>query len=373
LRPDRKVLLAGMVAGVPGQAGWVWAVMHWAMGLRRLGHEVVVVEPVARITPELYGGFARLARTFGMSGRAALVTPEGEAAGLSYEQVAGFASGADLVLNLAGALRDPRLLEPVPVRVYLDVDPGFTQLWQEQCGIDMNLEPHTHFVTVGLNVGRPGSTVPDCGRKWIPILPPVDLDRWTPVPAPGGAAWTTVANWRGYGSIERDGVRHGQKAHSWRPLMDLPGLTGHPMSPALAIHLDESDDISALHKHGWHLLEPAAVAANPVQYRRFVRGSAGEIAVAKEGYVAARTGWFSDRSACYLAAGRPVVAQDTGWSAHVQAGEGLLAFETSQQAADAIRAVMDDYQTHSRAARRLASQVLDSQKIIGNLMEEIGL
>lgn len=365
----RRVLLAGMFASVPGQGGWVWAVMNWMRGLEREGHEVLLVEPVEAVTGEITAEFSRIVNSFDLTARAALVTPQRTAAGLNYATVAEFARSADVVLNLGGALTDPELMEPIPARAYLDLDPAFTQLWSAVCGIDMHLAGHSHHVTVGLNVGRSDCPVPTCGLTWIPILPPVDLPSWAPEDGADGGAWTTVANWRGYGSIEHEGRRYGQKAHSWRQLMDLPRQTDARLAPALAIHPDEHKDIAALDEHGWEVVDPAGVSATAHAYRRFVHGSAGELAVAKEGYVVSRSGWFSDRSACYLAAGRPVVAQDTGWTQRLPASEGLLAFETTEEAADAMQRVRRDYQRHRRAARQIAEEKFDSARIISDLME----
>jgi hypothetical protein len=186
-------------------------------------------------------------------------------------------------------------------------------------------------------------------------------------------AFTTVANWRGYGSIEHDGVRYGQKAHSLRRLIDLPRLTRERFTLALSIHPQEVKDIEALTSHGWQRVDPAEVAGTPDRYQQFVQGSRGEFGLAKSGYVASRCGWFSDRSACYLASGRPVVAQDTGFSRHLPTGKGLLAFENAQQAAAAVEAVGRDYGRHCLAARALAEEYFDSDKVLGRLLRRIGV
>lgn len=368
----RRVVVSGMFASVPGQGGWVWAVMNWVLGLLRQGHEVLLVEPVEEITAGGAAEFSRIVESFGLAGRAALVTPERNGAGLGYGSVAGFARRSDLLLNMGGVLTDPELFEPITTRAYLDLDPAFTQLWSSVCGIDMHFAGHSHYVTVGLNVGRPDCSVPTCGLRWISTLPPVDLPSWVPADGAEDGAWTTVANWRGYGSIEHEGERYGQKAHSWRRFMELPGRLDDRLVPALAIHPDERKDRAAFDEYGWSIVDPAEVAATPASYRQFVRSSVGEFAVAKEGYVVSRSGWFSDRSACYLAAGRPVVAQDTGWTEHLPVTEGLLAFETTQEAADAMQRVRRDYQRHRRAARQIAEDRFDSARIISDLMEVLG-
>ena len=223
----------------------------------------------------------------------------------------------DLLLNISGMLRDERVLERAPVRVYLDLDPAFNQLWHAQ-GVDVGLDGHTHHVTVGRRV-------PPTGHDWIHTLPPVVLERWPVADRIETDAFTTVANFRAYGSIEHDGVRYGQKAHSLRALLDLPTRTDERFALALDIHPDEPD-LAALREHGWTLLDPRRVAGTPDDYAAFVRGSKAEIGIAKEGYVVSRCGWFGDRSAAYLASGRPVVAQDTGFGERLPIGAGLFAF-----------------------------------------------
>jgi len=202
---------------------------------------------------------------------------------------------------------------------------------------------------------------------------PIVLAHW-PVAGPVTRnALTTIANWRGYGSVEHDGVFYGQKAHSLRPLIDLPTRTPERFELALAIHPDETNDLAALAANKWNLLDPATVAGTPEHYREFVRGSNAEFGIAKSGYVASRCGWVSDRSLCYLASGRPVIAQDTGFGPFVPAGEGLFAFTTAPDVLAAIDAINADYVRHSRAAREIAVTYFDSDTVLARLLERIGV
>jgi hypothetical protein len=309
---------------------------------------------------------------FGLGDRAALLVRDStRTVGLPYDRLRRFARDADVVLNVAGMLRDDALLDAIPVRVFLDLDPGFNQLWHTVDGVDMGLDRHNRFATVGLSVGAPGCAVPTCRRPWIATLPPVVLDLWPPAGAATRGAFTTVANWRGYGSIRWRGVHYGQKAHAVRALIDLPERAGAPLALALAIHPGEGADLAALRRHGWRLVDPVAAAGSPDAYAAFVRGSRGELGVAKSGYVASRCGWFSDRSACYLASGRPVVAQDTGWSRHIPAGDGLLAFTTAEDAAEAMQRVAGDEPRHRRAARALAEDLFDAGKVLPRLLDAV--
>jgi hypothetical protein len=377
-----RVLVAGMVAGVPAQGGATWAVIQFVLGLRALGCDVYFVEPVPKdaLQPEgatLAGSrnaryFRDVMRRFDLlEFSALLLAGTRETVGLSYEVLRDVARGTDVLLNISGLLSDDQLTTGIGRRVYIDLDPAFNQLWHVVEGIDRGFEGHTHFVTVGQSIGKPGCAVPTGGRTWIPMLPPVVLDRWTVSEGLEHDALTTVGNWRGYGSIEVDGVLYGQKAHSLRELMHLPTLTDRPFLLAMAIHPDEEPDLRALSENGWRLVDPALVAGSPRAYGRFIRGSWAEIGIAKSGYVRSRCGWFSDRSACYLASGRPVVAQDTGLDGHLPLGEGLMVFSTEEEAASAIESVAADYGRHRRAARAIAEDLLRSDLVLGGLLDRV--
>jgi hypothetical protein len=185
-------------------------------------------------------------------------------------------------------------------------------------------------------------------------------------------ALTTVGNWRSYGPIEHEGVRYGQKAHSVRGIIDLPQRTEWRVVLAMDVHPDERDDHELLREHGWDVVDPRRAAGTPDAYRSFVSGSRAEIGIAKEGYVASRSGWFSDRSACYLASGRPVIAQDTGFTRALPTGDGLFAFSDVGDILEAIEDLRIDYDHHARAARALAEEHLDSDRVLSAVLEEVG-
>lgn len=373
MRERLRILLAGMVAGDPHQGGATWAVLQYALGFRRLGHDVWLVEPVGRLEPTSVAYFQRVAAEFGLSSRAALLAAGSRATtGVSYAELRRAARDADLLVNVSGMLADEELLAAVPLRLYLDLDPAFTQLWHAVEGIDMRFDAHTHFATVGQAIGARECAIPDCGRRWLPTHPPVVLDRWPFADGPAGDAFTTIANWRGYGSIEHGGVRYGQKAHSFRELVELPRRTAERFALALSIHPEERRDLDALSRNGWALLDPVETAGTPGRYAEFVRGSKAELGVAKEGYVVSRCGWFGDRSACYLASGRPVVAQDTGFGRSLPTGEGLFAFRTADGALAAIAELARDYERQRQAARALAEEHLDSDRVLGRLLDAVG-
>jgi len=344
-----------MVAGDPHQGGAAWAVLQYVLGLKRLGLEVQLVESVNDPSEETRAYFDAVIKSFGVNGE--LMT--------EARQLRDF----DVVLNISGMLA-AETIESIPRRVYLDLDPAFNQLWHE-AGIDRGLDGHTHFVTLGQAIGRAECTVPTHGRPWIPTLPPVVLEDWPRADGIVTAALTTVGNFRGYGSVDRGGVHYGQKVHSLRKLIGLPQRTRERFVLAMAVHPDEQRDLAALAENGWELVDPVVAAGTPEAYQAFVQGSRGEIGIAKSGYVVSRCGWFSDRSACYLASGRPVVAQDTGFSSFIPVGEGLLVFDDEDGAVAAIDEIGRDYPRHARAARELAKEYFDSDLVLATLLERL--
>ena len=369
-----RIVLAGMVASVPGHGGATWAALQYALGLRELGHDVLLVDQAREagdvaLQAARERAFAEVVDEFGLEGHAALLTGLRRTLGVSFADAQAFAARADLLVNLAGTLRDPELLEAAPRRLLVDLDPAFTQIWHAIEGIDMGIAAHDRFASVGLRLHAPECGVPDCGVRWAPALPPVVLSRWPGAAAPPSEGVTLIANWRSYGTLERDGLRLGQKAHSVRSLIDLPRRTSEPLRFALAIDPGEARDLDALRAHGWELLDAARETGTPDAYARFVRASATELGIAKEGYVVSRCGWFSDRSACYLASGRPVVAQRTGWERVLGEGEGVLGFDGADEASEALAAVRAQPARHAAAARELAVERLDARRVLSELVE----
>lgn len=374
------ILFSGMIAGDPYQGGATWAVLQYLLGLQALGHEVYFVEPIKSDKLALVGleqsesaaYFQQVMNTFGLHERAALLLAGTQTTcGLPYEKLRAIAQRADMFINISGMLKDENLVARIPVRVFLDLDPAFNQLWHAVEHIDMGFDQHTHFVTVGLALSEPDCAIPTCGLHWIKTLQPVVLSHWPVGEQMTYNALTTIANWRGYGSIEHEGKFYGQKAHSLRQFMTLPQHTDENFLLTLAIHPDEKKDLMALRSNGWQLLEPQQIAATPESYRRFIQGSKAELGIAKSGYVLSRCGWFSDRSACYLASGRPVIAQNTGFSRFLPIGEGLFAFNTIEEVLASIEVLKSDYARHARAARAMTEEHFDASRVLKKLLEKI--
>jgi hypothetical protein len=362
-----RVIVSGAVANKHRHGGSIWVRMSWAEALRRLGFDVLFVEqvdldgcvdaggrPASAARSANAAAFASAVEAFGLGGDAALIGPHGEPVwGLDTEALAQRAAGADLLVNLGGHLRWGPLLEAAGCRAYVDLDPGYTQIWHAQ-GHPLGLEHHDLHFSVGLGVGTPVCGVPTGGFEWRPILQPVVLERWPVAESARFTGFSTVASWRGaFGPLAWDGHSYGVKAHEFRRFAAVPAATGLRFRAALDIHPDDADDARLLRRGGWELLAPEAVA-EPDGFARFVRDSGAEFSPAQGIYADTRCGWFSDRSVRYLASGRPALVQDTGFGARLPVGEGLLAFSTPAEAVAGARAIAADYPRHRAAARRLA-------------------
>ena len=217
-------------------------------------------------------------------------------------------------------------------RVLIDIDPGFTQFWHAAGLAGANVEGHDAYFTIGELIGTPTCPIPTNGIDWQPVRQPVILEDWPVVPSPEPDRFTTIATWRGpFGRIEHGGRTYGLKVHEFRKFVTLPHESPHRFEVALDIHPGDSADLEKLRGHGWKVVDPRAVAGDPDAYRAYVQGSGGEFSVAQGVYVDTACGWFSDRSTRYLASGRPVLLQDTGFSRILPVGEGLVAFTTSRR------------------------------------------
>lgn len=365
----RAVVAAG-IAQRPGYGGHAWALLAWVVGLQRLGWDVLLVD-------RLDGGmgdeaanlrwFRDVVSTAGVE-RAAVLHPGGRVSGSSRAAVLDHVRTSDFVLNVMGFLDDGELLALARRLVFLDIDPGFGQFWCD-LGLHDPFAGHDAFLTVGLNVGGPGCTVPLCGREWTPTLPPVVVDQW-PEASGAGRAWTSVGSWRGpNGPIVHGGRTYGLRVHEFRRLIDLPRRVAPQMQVALDIDAADAADRDRLVEEGWDLVEPAVAAGTMDAYQRFVSGSRGELLIAKQLYVDTRGGWVSDRSACYLASGRPVIVQETGVRELLPTGDGLLVFGDVDEAVAAIEEVEGAYDHHRKAARGLACDLFDAPGVIGRLLD----
>jgi hypothetical protein len=264
-----------------------------------------------------------------------------------------------------------------PVRICLQTDPVHDQVrvMDNDASTIATLEAHTHHFTCGVNFGRPECPVPIRKFEWRPTLPPVVLDLWPtrPEPADGAECFTTVATWQNRGKDVRiDGRTYAwSKHHNFLRVVDLPRLTSQPIELALE-NVDEST-ARLLRERGWRLTSAYERSRDTEAYQAHIHASRGEFTVAKDLVAGTRCGWFSDRSVCYLAAGNPVVTQDTGFDTVLPVGRGLFGFSTAEEAAGALDEINGDYPAHCRAARDIAREHFDADRVLGRLCRDAGL
>jgi hypothetical protein len=377
-----SVAISGSIAQRPGRAGHAWVFLSYLLGFRALGFEVLFLDRLEAgmvdagewaAGPGAARGTRWLVETMraaGLKDSYILLLGDGtETVGISRGEALARLAGAELLLDFNGFLGDEELLAAAPRRVYMDIDPGFAQMW-EDLGLADPFTGYDDFVTVGANVGTEGCQVPTGGRRWIPTRQPVVLERW-PRATPGWA-FTWVGSWRGpFEPVEHGGRSYGLRVHEFRRFAELPSLIDAPCELALDIDEDDAADQRLLREGGWGLADPSLVAADLDSYRSYVQGSMAEIAIAKEMYVATRGGWFSDRSASYLASGKPVLAQDTGFGDSLPSGEGLLAFSTLEEARAGAEEISRDLPRHSAAARAIAEEFFASERVLAELLEAL--
>lgn len=365
------ILVSAALAQRPSRAGHAWMVLNWLGAFASTGHDVVFVDRMDPSLGDVDGGVRWVSAVAEAAGVPwTVLLADGRTAGLSRPSLLSHSRGS-LLLNVMGYLDDADVLASVDRRVFLDIDPGFGQAWQ-QAGTATPFVGHDAYATVGLNVGRPGCPVPGLGLDWITTFPPVDLGRWTATPPPPSGPFTTVAAWRGpFAPIEIDGRVHGLRVHEARRYAELPALVRRRLEMALDIDPEDDEDRRRLLTGGWRLRAPDTVAADLDDYQRYLSSSLAELTIAKQAYVTLQTGWFSDRSVCYLATGRPVIVSDTGLAGHLPVGEGLLTFSDPDEAAAAIDDVAASPARHGKAARGLAEEFFDGRRVARQLIERM--
>lgn len=367
-----------------GMASWV---LQYLEGFARLGHGVTFVEradhhgacfdPVAGAMVDDPGsGIGLLAPhldRIGLRHRWCFVDVHDRHHGMDERSVVDAFRRADAFLDMGthGGFDD--LAAACSTRVLLDGEPGFTQVRMERARRSgaAPAAAYDHYVTTGANIGTAGCPVPDAGVDWVHCWHPVVTVRHEVGPAPAGAPFTTVMNWRSHAEVSFDGRTYGQKDRSFEHFADLPGLVDVPVGAAVAGI--EPDVAARLCRLGWQLTDGHVASATVDDFEAHVGASAGEIAICKHAFVEHGTGWFSDRSALFLAKGRPVVVQDTGLVGHLPLGEGLFAVDDAAGAADAIAAITTEPARHSAAARRIAEEHFDVGVVLPRLLRDIGI
>jgi len=390
LRKRGKIVLLHFAGQMP-LAGIAWQAAHYLVALEKLGYEAWYVEDsgtnpydprVQSLVMSCDYNLAYLRRVmerFGFGERFVYrCGVDNSYYGLTRKEVKRLYGEADALINLCGAHHLYERHLECPVRILVDTDPGYQQINYakgdpaERAYIDA----HTHFFTYGANIGRAECPIPLGGVTWRPTRPPVDVALW---PEPEGSGdepecFTSIASWDNRGKdIEYGGSTYLWSKHvNFLKFLDLP--KGRPNTCFRMAILPPSGEVRReVADGGWRLVDPRPISADTESYRQFIAGSRGEFTVAKDIYVRTHSGWSSDRAVCYLASGRPVVTMRTGVGRLYPVGEGLFEFATHDEALAAIDAIAGDYRRHSRAARDLAREHFDGERVVGALLAEVGL
>jgi hypothetical protein len=387
-----KIVLLHFVGQMP-LAGIAWQAVNYLVGLEKLGYETWYVEDhganpydprISSVVMDCEYNLACLRAAMerhGLAGRWAYWDAINDVYhGLSREQVRSLYAEADGLINLCGAtqLREEHLR--CPVRIMIDTDPVYEQIKYAQAdpAARAYVEAHTHFFTYGANLGSPECTIPLSGVPWRATRPPVDLELW-PEPSGGSMSdarpcFTTIATWENKGkNIDFDGNSYLWSKHTnFLEFLDLPRQRPQTCFRMAMLPPDETVR-RTVEEAGWGLVDPRPVSAGMDPYREFIAGSRGEFTVAKDIYVRPNSGWFSDRAVCYLASGRPVVTMRTGFTTYCPVGHGLFDYASRDEALAAIDAIAADYAGHSRAARDLAGDCFAAERVIAQLLAEVGL
>jgi hypothetical protein len=360
------VVLAAAVANRHRLGGSIWVRRSWTTALQKLGFEVFLLD---ELSPDgTLEAFAEVTNELGVAGALA---EGGNVHGCDPGDLLERLDEAELLVNLGGHLRNRQLLRRPRVRAFVDLDPGYTQIWHAQ-GHDVGLAGHDHYFSVGANVGTPSWTLPSGDVRWQPIRQPVVLEDW-PVSDGEFTSFSTVGSWRGaFGPVEWNGLSYGPKAHQFRRFASLPKTVGLPFEAALAIDAADVRDRELLESGGWRLRDPGEVATTAA-FARYVSDSGAEFSPVQDVYVSTSSGWFSDRTVRYLASGRPAVVQDTGLEQALPLGDGLLAFTNVSEAADCARDVVARYRTHREAARALAEEFFSPEAALAPLLDATGV
>ena len=378
-RPKVVVATNGTSAW-PEFAGSSWVRLQYLLGLDRLGIDAFWVDRLGKIDPTKHHHtldyvvrrFDRMAEDFGFEGRYCIVYNRGQRHfGMSEAELRRLLESTDLVLNLGGRFPVDSPLTAARRRAYVDLDPGYTQLWAREA--DLGFDRHDLFFTVGQNVGAPGFRAPDDERTWHRILPPVVLDQWPPHVGESYRRFSTVADWRGSQYAVLDGQLLDGKREQFLRFAQLPEKTGARFELALCIGQFDYLDVGELSRCRWKVRDSYAFAGDPHSYREFIQNSRCEFSVAKTGYLETNSGWVSDRTACYLASGKPAIVQSTGFESRLPTGKGLLTFRTLEEAAARVAEVNADYLAQCEAARRIAEEHFDSDKVLSSVLEIAGI
>lgn len=384
----KKTVLVLHLAGQIPLAGVAWQALHYVLGLRRLGFDVWYIEdsgappidpgtglPAADCNYSV--GFVRtMMERYDLGDRWAYWdAARNEVHGTTRENLTKLYRNAAAILNLSGAthLREEHM--QCPIRVYIDTDPGaaLAKLAEGDRDAIEFLGAHTHHFSYGENLGSDDCLVPDGGFSWGRTRAPVLVDLWDAGCVPAGPYFTSVATWENRRADIRlgDTTYRGSKHVNFLRFIELPRQLLQPFRLAM---LPPGPEVAErVRACGWDIVDPVPLSADMRAYRDFILTSRGEFTVAKDIYVGSKSGWFGDRSACYLAAGRPVITQETGFSRFIETGRGLFGFSTVDEVRDAVAQINGDYARHSIGAIEIAYEYFDADTVLRKLTDDIGV
>jgi hypothetical protein len=383
-----KIIVFGIMFWYP-LAGVTYQFLHYLVGLRRLGYDPYYIEDSGRwiydpvkfeFSPDASGNIAAVApilEAYGFAGRWAFRGnyPDGKCYGMTEESILRLYREADAFLNVTASqeLRDEHLV--CPRRIYVESDPFAVQVKVAE-GHEPTitaLSQHDIHFSFGENLGAPDCDLPVERFHWLPTRQPVVMDIWeNPHPPSAASAYSTITTWHNKGKslTFRGETYYWTKDREFMKFLDLPKR--RPVKFELALVVDEETD-RLLRDNGWNLVHSLPISRDINLYRDYIQSSRGEFTVAKDQVVRPYTGWFSDRSASYLGAGRPVITQETGFSKILPTGKGLFGFSTMEDILSAIDVIESDYEGSCKAAREIAAEYFAAEKVIGSLMERAGL
>jgi len=391
LMKSKRIVVMGFMGSMP-IAGVIWQHIHYVVGLQRLGHEVYYIEDSARLpynpeTFEITNEFhyaaqllSRLSREFGFKNRWAFCArylPANPTAGLPLRRIQQLYREADAILNVCGTQEFNDDLLVSDRILYIESDPGVEQIKidKEVKSTIEYLRRHRALFTFGENVGTKSFPVPAHGFKWLPTRQPVVTDFWRTKHSPSRAAvFTTVANWSTSGLKD---ISWRKRKYLWSKSREFLRFISAPKNAGetfeMATNIEDTATRKEFERNGWRLRCPLQMSVDYWLYRNYIQRSKGEFTVAKDQYVRLNSGWFSDRSACYLAAGRPVVTQETGFTKLYGGRAGLLSFQSLDEVADAVKGINRDYVKHSRAARDIAREFFEAEKVVKSILDRAGI
>ena len=378
-----KIAVLGYIVRGP-LGGLVWHHFQYVYGLYQMGHDVLFVEDseeypscynpeTCQMTTDPTYGLNFIKKIFSkfniQNHWAYFDYHTNQWFGQSKSNIISFLHNADIVLNLSGInpLRDWTLT--IPKRVFIDTDPVFTQIRHlTNLNAQKIAKQHNVFFSFGENFGNTDCSIPDDGFNWMPTRQPVILNLWKNIKKLNSGIWTTVMQWDSYKTQNWKGESFGMKSKTFNMFRNLPQKVSEKFELALG---SETAPKKELEKLGWIISDPLQVTRTPFTYKEFINQSKGEWSIAKHGYVISNSGWFSERSAVYLASGKPVVIQDTGFSKFIPTGKGVLAFTNLDEAIDAIEKVENDYDSHCHYAHQIAKEYFNAELVLKDMLEKI--